>query len=90
MHVRIPAGLKDGHYLIRAEMIGLHEGESSYETNPYRGAQFYPNCLQVEVVNGNGTVDLPPGVSFPGAYSYSDPGIHYDVSDFRARGPGAC
>jgi cellulase len=65
-------------YLIRAEMIGLHEADASYEKNPMRGAQFYPNCVQIEVV-GNGTVELPPGVSFPGAYKYSDPGIVYDV-----------
>ena len=43
-----------------------------------RGAQFYPNCVQIEVV-GNGTVELPSGVSFPGAYKYSDPGVVYDV-----------
>lgn len=65
-------------YLIRAEMIGFHEGEVSYKQNPRRGAQFYPNCVQIEVV-GNGTVSLPEGVSFPGAYKYEDPGIVYDV-----------
>lgn len=66
-------------YLIRAEMIGLHEADAVYDVNPMRGAQFYPNCVQIEVV-GNGTVELPSGVSFPGAYKYSDPGVHYDVS----------
>jgi cellulase len=65
-------------YLIRAEMIGLHEGDVAYDVNPRRGAQFYPNCVQIEVV-GNGTVELPAGVSFPGAYSYEDPGVVYDV-----------
>ncbi|KAJ9160527.1 Endoglucanase B [Coniochaeta hoffmannii] len=78
MNVRIPAGLKPGHYLIRAEMIGLHEADASYEKNPMRGAQFYPNCVQIEIV-GNGTVELPSGVSFPGAYKYSDPGVVYDI-----------
>lgn len=60
-------------------MIGLHEADASYQVNPLRGAQFYPNCVQIEVV-GNGTVELPSGVSFPGAYKYSDPGVVYDVS----------
>ncbi|KAK3372067.1 endoglucanase B [Podospora didyma] len=78
MNVRVPAGLKAGHYLIRAEMIGLHEADASYEKVPMRGAQFYPNCVQIEVV-GDGTVELPSGVSFPGAYKYSDPGVVYDV-----------
>ena len=59
-------------------MIGLHEGDVSYTDNPRRGAQFYPNCVQIEVV-GNGTVALPEGVSFPGAYKYDDPGVVYDV-----------
>ncbi|KAF2740634.1 endoglucanase B [Polyplosphaeria fusca] len=78
MNVRIPAGLKAGHYLIRAEMIGLHEGEVSYLKNPIRGAQFYPNCVQIEVT-GDGDVSLPEGVSFPGAYDYDTPGVVYDI-----------
>jgi cellulase len=79
MNVRIPEGLKAGHYLIRAEMIGLHEGDVSYKANPKRGAQFYPDCVQIEVI-GDGGVELPEGVSFPGAYSYEDPGVVHNVS----------
>jgi cellulase len=60
-------------------MIAFHEGEVSYLKNPKRGAQFYPNCVQLEV-EGDGTVELPEGVSFPGAYSYEDPGVVYDVN----------
>lgn len=65
-------------YLLRAEMIGLHEAEVSYQKNPIRGAQFYPNCIQLEV-QGDGEVELPEGVSFPGAYKWDDPGVIYDV-----------
>ncbi|KAM7193327.1 endoglucanase B [Rhypophila sp. PSN 637] len=79
MHVRIPAGLKAGFYLLRAELVGLHEADASYLKNSRRGIQFYPNCVQLEVV-GDGEVALPTdGVSFPGAYKYEDPGIVYDV-----------
>jgi cellulase len=78
MNVRIPEGLKAGHYLIRAEMIGLHEGDVSYKANPKRGAQFYPDCVQI-TVEGDGDVELPEGVSFPGAYSYEDPGVVHNV-----------
>ncbi|CAK7200886.1 hypothetical protein SEUCBS139899_003585 [Sporothrix eucalyptigena] len=78
MNVRVPAGLKPGYYLVRAEMIALHEGDASYLKNSFRGAQFYPNCVQIEVV-GDGTVELPKGVSFPGAYDYSDPGVVFDI-----------
>ncbi|KAF2745575.1 lytic polysaccharide monooxygenase [Sporormia fimetaria CBS 119925] len=78
MNVRIPAGLKAGYYLIRAEMIALHEGEVSLLDNPIRGAQFYPNCVQIEVV-GDGDVELPKGVGFPGAYQFGEPGIVHNV-----------
>ena len=79
MNVRVPEGLKAGHYLIRAEMIGLHEGDVSFAQNPKRGAQFYPDCVQI-LVEGDGEVELPEGVSFPGAYSYDDPGVVHNVS----------
>lgn len=65
-------------YLIRAEIIALHEGDVSFMANPRRGAQFYPDCVQIEVT-GDGTVELPEGVSFPGAYSYEDPGVVHNV-----------
>ncbi|KAI2479051.1 Glycoside hydrolase family 61 protein [Pyrenophora tritici-repentis] len=78
MNVRVPAGLKAGFYLIRAEMVGLHEADVSFAQNPRRGAQFYPDCVQIEVV-GDGDVELPRGVGFPGAYSYEDPGVVHNV-----------
>lgn len=60
-------------------MIALHEGDVSYLANSRRGAQFYPDCVQIEVT-GDGVVELPKGVSFPGAYSYEDPGVVHNVS----------
>jgi len=79
MNMRIPAGLKPGPYLIRAEMIALHEGDVSYIANPRRGAQFYPDCVQIEV-GGDGDVELPEdGVGFPGAYGYADEGVVHNV-----------
>ncbi|CAI6338396.1 unnamed protein product [Periconia digitata] len=92
MNVRVPQDLKAGFYLIRAEMIGLHEGDASFLKNPRRGAQFYPDCVQIEVT-GEGSVELPEGVSFPGAYDYSDPGIVYDVycsTETKTRSTGPC
>jgi hypothetical protein len=65
-------------YLIRAELIALHEADVSYTSNPRRGAQFYPDCVQIEVT-GDGTVELPKGVGFPGAYAYEDPGVVHNV-----------
>jgi cellulase len=87
MNMRIPEGLKAGHYLIRAEMIALHEGDVSYVTNPRRGAQFYPDCVQIEVT-GEGSVELPSeGVDFPGAYSYEDPGVVHNVRPLPSPSP---
>jgi len=59
-------------------MIALHEGDVSFLTNAKRGAQFYPDCVQIEVT-GDGAVELPEGVSFPGAYSHDDPGVVHNV-----------
>nr|AAM22493.1 family 61 endoglucanase [Phanerodontia chrysosporium] len=66
--VTIPAGLKPGQYLLRHEILGLHVASQA------NGAQFYPNCLQVEIVNG-GNVELPEGIPLPGSYDPYDPGI---------------
>lgn len=59
-------------------MIALHEADVAYTANPKRGAQFYADCVQIEVT-GDGAVELPAGVSFPGAYSYEDPGIVHNI-----------
>lgn len=76
--VRIPAGLKAGQYLLRPELITLHEAEVVHTANANRGVQLYMECIQIEIT-GSGTVTLPEGVSFPGAYAYSDPGIQYNL-----------
>jgi len=76
--LKIPAGLKPGYYLLRPELITLHEAEVSHQSNPQRGNQLYMACVQIQVL-GSGTVSLPQGVAFPGAYKYSDPGIVYNV-----------
>ncbi|KAJ3555081.1 hypothetical protein NM688_g2773 [Phlebia brevispora] len=66
--VHIPEGLKPGEYLLRHEILGLHV---AYQV---MGAQFYPNCLQLEIVNG-GDETLPEGIPLPGSYDPYDPGI---------------
>ncbi|KAK8056601.1 hypothetical protein PG993_001828 [Apiospora rasikravindrae] len=42
------------------------------------GAQFYIGCAQLHVTGGTGTV-TPSGVSFPGAYKATDPGILFQL-----------
>ncbi|KAF2500872.1 hypothetical protein BU16DRAFT_523610 [Lophium mytilinum] len=64
--------LAAGTYLLRPEIIALHEAENT------GGAQFYMECVQIKVTSA-GTKTLPAGVAIPGTYSASDPGILFDL-----------
>ncbi|KAF2679572.1 lytic polysaccharide monooxygenase [Lentithecium fluviatile CBS 122367] len=59
VEIKVPRALRKGKYLLRHEMVNLQTG----------AAQFFPNCVQVEV---RGTGDTMPKteelVKFPGAY----------------------
>lgn len=63
--------MPSGNYLLRVETIGLHVAET------YPGAQFYIGCVQINVTGGGSAT--PTGVSFPGAYAGSNPGITIDI-----------
>lgn len=63
----IPKSLSPGNYLIRHELLALHQSNTP---------QFYPECAQL-VVSGSGT-KLPPAeymYSIPAYAPQSDPGI---------------
>ncbi|TFK36719.1 cellulose-growth-specific protein [Crucibulum laeve] len=67
----IPASLAAGEYLIRHELLALHQANTP---------QFYPECGQLTITGGGGKT--PSGsylVSLPGAYSMSDPGVNINV-----------
>ncbi|KAJ1727339.1 hypothetical protein LPJ61_004624 [Coemansia biformis] len=68
----LPAAIKAGDYILRAEAIALHNAKV------VGGAQFYPNCAHLSITGGGSVV--PAGVAFPGAYKPNDPGILYDRS----------
>ena len=70
--VTIPSCIEDGDYLLRFELLALHDG-----TKP-NGAQFYMECAQINVSGGTGG-STPATVAIPGAYSASDPGISFNV-----------
>ncbi|KAH6615644.1 glycoside hydrolase family 61 protein [Chaetomium sp. MPI-SDFR-AT-0129] len=70
--IEIPACIPEGQYLLRAEMIALHAAGST------AGAQLYMECAQINVVGGSGSVPSDT-VSFPGAYSATDPGILINI-----------
>ncbi|KAL7625881.1 hypothetical protein AAE478_005105 [Parahypoxylon ruwenzoriense] len=83
MDVKIPADLAPGDYLLRAEALALHTAGQN------GGAQFYMTCFQL-TITGSGSAE-PAGVSLPGAYKASDPGIlvniHSSLSTYAAPGP---
>jgi len=69
----IPSCLAAGAYIVRHEIIALHNAYS------YPGAQSYPSCHQI-TVTGSGTSTGPSSkVSIPGVYKSTDPGITYDM-----------
>lgn len=71
LSAKIPSSLPAGEYLVRHELIGLHNGMSE------GGAEFYPACVQVRLsASTRADAKLPSDtVTFPGAYSSTEPGI---------------
>lgn len=71
VYVTIPKSLPSGDYLLRVEHIGL-------DSAMFPGAEFFVSCAQI-TVTGGGSGNPGPLVSFPGAYSPTDPGIKYNI-----------
>lgn len=72
--VTIPSSLAPGQYIVRHEIIALHQAQT------YPGAQSYPDCFQIRVTgSGNKTPSGSYLVSFPGAYTATTPGIAFNV-----------
>jgi len=66
----IPATVPSGNYLIRFETIALHS----------LPAQFYPECAQLSITGGGSLAPTAAElVTFPGAYSSTDPGLIVDI-----------
>ncbi|KAI0693503.1 glycoside hydrolase family 61 protein D [Cytidiella melzeri] len=66
----IPASVPSGNYLIRFETIALHS----------LPAQFYPECAQIQITGGGSLAPTAAElVTFPGAYSNTDPGLDIDI-----------
>lgn len=80
---QIPETLPDGDYLVRHEIIALHNAANK------GGVEFYPSCFQIRIKNsnaGNATVTATPTLSFPGAYTATDPGLLVNVFSQAADG----
>ncbi|KAK0725018.1 glycosyl hydrolase family 61-domain-containing protein [Lasiosphaeris hirsuta] len=74
----LPADLAAGQYLIRQEIIALHEADAAFNVNAARGAQFYPSCVQVEVA-GSGTAVPSQNFNVNTGYTFGDPGILFNL-----------
>ncbi|KAL2190856.1 glycoside hydrolase family 61 protein [Thermothelomyces heterothallicus CBS 203.75] len=72
VYFNLPQCIADGNYLLRVEVLALHSAYSQGQ------AQFYQSCAQINV-SGGGSFTPPSTVSFPGAYSASDPGILINI-----------
>ncbi|KAK6957363.1 hypothetical protein Daesc_000147 [Daldinia eschscholtzii] len=86
--VTIPSSIKPGNYVLRHELIALHEGGSEGK------AQMYPQCINLKI-SGSGT-QSPEGVVGTQLYTATDPGILHNiyndeklssVADYKIPGP---
>lgn len=66
-YFNMPTCVPPGEYLLRFEIIALHSATNIGQ------AQFYTSCAQINV-SGSGSGSFST-VSFPGAYTATDPGI---------------
>ncbi|KAI0875767.1 glycosyl hydrolase family 61-domain-containing protein [Hypoxylon argillaceum] len=71
--VEIPPQIKPGFYVLRTEIIALHNASNAL------GAQNYPQCLNIRIA-GNGTF-LPSGTPGKKLYDPEDPSVHLDIYD---------
>ncbi|CAI6341394.1 unnamed protein product [Periconia digitata] len=73
---KIPQGLAPGNYLIRHELIALHQAK-----NP----QWYAECAQLQVT-GSGTAEPSSSqkAAIPGYAKQSDPNISFNINDHSA------
>ncbi|CAN8105958.1 unnamed protein product [Discula destructiva] len=88
---QIPSNIKAGQYMIRQEIIGLHEADTTFVENSGRGAQFYPSCVQFDI-SGDGTSLPSDNFNFNGGYTDQDPGILFslyvgDLNAYQTPGP---
>lgn len=71
--VKIPPTIAKGNYVLRHEIIALHEARAGGG-----GAQNYPHCINLEVT-GSGTDSLDSGTLGTKLYQRGDNGIEIDI-----------
>ncbi|GKT47257.1 putative endo-beta-1,4-glucanase D [Colletotrichum spaethianum] len=76
--VELPSGLPAGYYLVRPEVLALHQAVSLHDP------QYYVGCAQVYIQDGpSGALDIPSeyAVSIPGYVDGSEPGNNFNLYD---------
>jgi hypothetical protein len=74
LSVRVPSDIEDGYYLVRTELLALHNAAYADPLDP----QFFVNCAQI-FVQGGGSAK-PETVSIgEGTYSLDTPGLKYNI-----------
>lgn len=69
--VTIPIDIAPGNYLLRGEVLALH---NAYDVG---GIQPYVGCVELSI-SGSGSA-TPQGVAFPGAYTPTGPGMLLNI-----------
>ncbi|KAF9877568.1 glycosyl hydrolase family 61 [Colletotrichum karsti] len=81
--ITIPGDVAAGNYVLRHEILALH---SAGQEN---GAQFYPQCINLEVTGGGSA--NPTGVAGTSLYTAKDAGVIFDIysgkTDYSIPGP---
>lgn len=70
--VTIPKEIADGEYVLRHEIISLHDGAH------YNGSQNYPQCINIKV-SGSGTDSLESGTPGESLYKLDEAGILVNI-----------
>ncbi|KAF4836211.1 Polysaccharide monooxygenase Cel61a [Colletotrichum tropicale] len=69
--INIPSDIAAGNYVLRHEILALHSAGSE------NGAQFYPQCINLEVTGGGSA--NPTGVAGTSLYTAKDDGVIFDI-----------
>lgn len=78
--VSLPKSLAAGQYLIRQELLALHQADFRCDdpNNPGRGAESYPSCIQIEVT-GSGDAVPDQNFDFNKGYTCGTPGLFFNI-----------
>jgi len=73
LSVNIPVDLAGGYYLVRPELLALHQADKT-PPNP----QFYVGCAQI-FLNSTGAAHPAQTVSIPGYVNINDPSVLFNI-----------